>query len=273
MFERLGSARTKRALLYSGRYDHMAGQSSSLVADGLNRLRQAAVSSEAVRGIFKADRPRELGHVPLPGRRSLSQRRSPAFIAEEFSRYLRCGNHKPAERVFFTGATGLVGVHLLAELLARSSAQIDCLVRCRDVQDGRERIARALRNHGLYSPAFADRIGVVVGDMSQPRLGLSAAESSRITEISEAIFHVGAMVNFIYPYRALRQTNVEGTREIVRMAFAHRTKPVHFVSSTAIWPMGRTRRFAEDTALDRDTHECYPLRSLNCRQKGANDVF
>lgn len=77
-------------------------------------------------------------------------------------------NHKPAGRVFFTGATGFVGVHLLAELLARSLAQIDCRVLCRDVQDGRERIARALRNHGLYSPAFADRIGVVVGDKSQP---------------------------------------------------------------------------------------------------------
>jgi myxalamid-type nonribosomal peptide synthetase MxaA len=60
------------------------------------------------------------------------------------------------------------------------------------------------------------------------------------------------MVNFIYPYQALKPVNVNGTRHIIQFAFSGGVKPVHYVSTTAVWPMGSHRSFQEDAPLDQE---------------------
>jgi thioester reductase-like protein len=52
--------------------------------------------------------------------------------------------------------------------------------------------------------------------------------------MTEAIYHAGAMVNFVYPYEAHKPANVSGTQEILRLASLDKLKPVHFVSTVAV---------------------------------------
>ena len=134
--------------------------------------------------------------------------------------------------VLLTGATGFLGGHLLAALLARTAARVLCLVRD----------PAALRR--------GERIVPVPGDLAQARLGLSEAEFRELAATVEAVYHCGAQVNHLYPYEALRAANVEGTREILRLAVEGRAKVLHHVSTLAVLE-GREEPRAEEP-LDGD---------------------
>ncbi|MEW6637980.1 MAG: non-ribosomal peptide synthetase, partial [Actinomycetota bacterium] len=157
---------------------------------------------------------------------------------------------RDARRILLTGATGFVGAFLLEELLSGTDAEILCLVRPRKGQDGllnpvRENLSR----YGLWKPETAHRIAPVSGDLGEPMFGLSQEEFDRLAREVDMVFHAGAVVNLIYPYRALKPVNVDGTREVLRLACRHRSKPVHHVSTNGIFPSDG-RLCCEDDDLD-----------------------
>jgi amino acid adenylation domain-containing protein/thioester reductase-like protein len=159
-----------------------------------------------------------------------------------------------ARRIFLTGATGFLGAFLLRDLLINTHAQVSCLVRARSEAEGFARIRGALRKHGLWDDRFASRIEAMPGDLSEPRLGLSSRAWAFLADNVDVIFHNGAQVNYVQPYSAHRATNVGGTTEVLRLAGRGRIKPLHHVSSIAVFgPSGfftKQQRIAEDEPLD-----------------------
>ncbi|WP_405166769.1 amino acid adenylation domain-containing protein [Nocardia sp. NBC_01499] len=137
----------------------------------------------------------------------------------------------PARDVLLTGATGFVGAYLLRELLDRTDAVIWCLVRAGTAAEARDRINHALQRYRLWGDAPESRIVPVPGDLAEPSLGLSEDSHAWLAERIDVIYHNGAHVNHLEPYARLRAANVEGTREVLRLATTHRIKPVHFVST------------------------------------------
>jgi thioester reductase-like protein len=97
---------------------------------------------------------------------------------------------------------------------------------------------------------WEDRLHVVDGDVTLPRLGMKDADYEMLAHEVDAIFHGAAHVNFIYPYEALRATNVLGLHEIIQFAFHARIKPVHHLSTAAIWPMGAQNTYYEKDPID-----------------------
>ena len=138
--------------------------------------------------------------------------------------------------IFLTGATGFLGAYLLHELLVRTTANIHCLVRARDTEEGQRRFRDKLASFSIWDERFADRIIPVMGELSLPLLGLPETDFNRLAREIDTIYHNGAMVNFTYPYSELEAANVLGTREILRLACRGRTKPVHFTSTVAVFP-------------------------------------
>ena len=139
------------------------------------------------------------------------------------------------EHVFLTGATGFVGCFLVDELLRRTTATLHCLVRGSSEGEAIERLRARLRKFGLTAAARSPRLEAVVGDLSRSRFGLSEESFDRLAAQVDAVVHNGALVNFIYPYEALRPTNVDGTREILRLATRVRLKPVHYISTVGVF--------------------------------------
>jgi amino acid adenylation domain-containing protein/thioester reductase-like protein/non-ribosomal peptide synthase protein (TIGR01720 family) len=137
--------------------------------------------------------------------------------------------------VLLTGATGFVGSFLLAELLRRTRADVFCLVRAAGPVEGLDRIRRSLEAYSLWDDSLAARIRPLPGDLAQPRLGLSPERFHELSAELDAIYHNGALVNFAYPYAALKRPNVLGTGEVLRLAAEGRVKPVHFVSTTSVF--------------------------------------
>jgi len=138
--------------------------------------------------------------------------------------------------VFLTGATGFVGPYLLSELLEQTQADIYCLVRYCSGETARERIEKQLKSYALWHPSYRQRIVPVIGDLSKPSLGLTSEQFEDLANSIDVIYHSGAWVNFVYPYSALRDTNVQGTQEILRLASCRQTRPVHFISTLSVFP-------------------------------------
>jgi thioester reductase-like protein len=133
------------------------------------------------------------------------------------------------QTAFLTGATGFVGSQVLARLLAAGIPRVRCLVRGEDESACRERLLASLARYCL--DVDADRVEVLRGDLTQPLLGLSEPRFAELADETDVIFHVGAQMDFVRPYSVLRQPNVHGTHEIVRLACAGRPSELHYVST------------------------------------------
>ena len=138
---------------------------------------------------------------------------------------------RDAREVLLTGATGFVGAHLLRSLLDESPVLVHCLVRGAGAP---QRVQANLERHGLWTSDSSDRVRIVSGDLTQPMLGLSAAEHESLARRIGAIYHGAAAVNWVQGYDGLRDTNVLGTREILRLACRDAATPVHFLSSLGV---------------------------------------
>jgi thioester reductase-like protein len=155
--------------------------------------------------------------------------------------------------IFLTGATGFLGAFLLHELLRQTQADIYCLVRSATAEEGKKRLRRTLASYALWDEGLSPRIIPVVGDLSEPLLGLSAYEFGMLANTIDSIYHSGALVNWIYPYERLKPSNVLGTQEVLRLASQRKAKAVHFISTVAVFPVlanSNVRVIREQDSLD-----------------------
>ena len=138
-------------------------------------------------------------------------------------------------KIFLTGATGLLGANLLGEFLRNTEAVVYCLVRSKGIDDGRTRLRQRLQFYALWNQSFDSRIVPLVGDLERPRFGLSETQFRALAESADVIYHCGADVNLLYPYKRLEAVNILGTQEVLRLAGQFRTKPVHYISTLALF--------------------------------------
>jgi thioester reductase-like protein len=139
------------------------------------------------------------------------------------------------DNVFLTGGTGFLGAFIIQELLHKTHADIYCLVRASHQEEGKLKLKKNLQQYFVWEEEFSPRIIPVLGDLSKPLLGISTEGFEMLAANLDAIYHSAAMLNYVYPYSALKAANVLGTQEVLRMASLYKVKPVHYVSSVAIF--------------------------------------
>ncbi len=154
-----------------------------------------------------------------------------------------------ARRIFLTGATGYVGGHLLHTLLEGTGAQIHCLVRPETVEHAMGRLRDAVARHGFDTAQF-HRVKPILGALDRPGLDLSPAQFDELAHQMDAIVHCGASINLAQPYAQLKPVNVDGTREVIRLACTHRAKALHHLSTTVVFDA--EAYFDGRTLLERD---------------------
>ncbi len=146
-----------------------------------------------------------------------------------------CVGASEPQNILLTGATGFLGAFLLDELLRSTQANIYCLIRCSSLEVGQQKLRHNLARYALNDAACSSRVIPVLGDLSHPLLGLSPEQFRQLAGQIDLIYHNGAFVNLIYPYAALRDANVLGTQEILRLASQVKVKPVHFISTLDVF--------------------------------------
>jgi thioester reductase-like protein len=142
-------------------------------------------------------------------------------------------------RVLLTGGTGFIGPFLMKSLLEQTSAKIYVLVRASDEEQGRQRLRAAMESMGPCEDElmqmFEARIIPICGDLAQQNLGLTDEVWSFLASEVDTVFHNGATVNYLFNYDRMRDANVMGTNEVLRLAFEGRPKEFNYVSTTFVF--------------------------------------
>ena len=178
----------------------------------------------------------DAGAAEQPHRRVVERLRREVRLPEDLPDRIETRAVRPARTVFLTGATGLVGAHLVRALLDRGAERVTCLVRARDRAAAMARLRGALETRELWRAGDTERLGVAVGDLASRSMGLSRAEFDDLADSVDAVVHNGAWVHHAHRYAALRPTNVGGTVEAIRLAMASRCKPLTLLSTLDVFP-------------------------------------
>jgi amino acid adenylation domain-containing protein/thioester reductase-like protein len=176
--------------------------------------------------------------VAVTEKMTLSQLRKEATLDQAIRPYAPHGRpptSPPPQSVFLTGATGFVGAFLLHELLQQTQAKIYCLVRAQNPEDGQQKLRYKLGHFFPTTELPYDRVVPVLGDLTQPRLGIPEQQFQELASILDVIYHSGANVNLVYPYAALRPANVLGTQEVLKLASQATPKPLHYLSTLDVF--------------------------------------
>ncbi|WP_157514285.1 SDR family oxidoreductase, partial [Nocardia concava] len=122
-----------------------------------------------------------------------------------------------------------------------------CLVRADDDKAAAERLRQALRGYSLpASREVMRRVTPLAGDLRSARLGLSEQRWERLADEVDSIVNAGAAVDFLRGYPSLRRTNVLGLLTLAELACAGRVKPLHHVSSLAVFNGTEAETLGED---------------------------
>jgi len=217
-----------------------AAELTALIEDELNHELPPAVLFECptLESLSRFIESRALGSLASPieadGPRretSISEMLADAILPADIAP--ACSQERVTDDVLLTGSTGFVGAYLLRSLLRDTPAVVYCLVR----PNGTEASARVRRNliqYGIWEERFARRLRCVYGDIAQPLLGMASRDFRSLAGSVGAIYHAAAAVDWVRPYEELRDVNVFGTRELLRLSCAGTPKSFHFLSSLAV---------------------------------------
>ncbi len=160
-----------------------------------------------------------------------------AQIADKFLSFAkeRAENRQVSDQnILLTGATGFLGCHILWQLLEKSDSVIYCLVRGQNPEHCRERLLATMTKY-FGHVSLVDRVVVVWGDIAQLYLGLPEEEWSKLSRNVGVIYHCAADVNLVAPYPELKQANVTGTYEILRLLTQGCYKCLHYASTLSVF--------------------------------------
>lgn len=140
------------------------------------------------------------------------------------------------ESVLVTGSTGFVGAFIVHELL-KQGITVYCLVRADNDRHARERMVDTLTWYGLWDARFMSILHIVVGNITQPLLGLDEQLFEELGEMIDAICHSAGLVDWMRPLDDYVGPNMVSTHEVLRLASRGRGKAVHLVSTIATLPI------------------------------------
>lgn len=125
-----------------------------------------------------------------------------------------------------TGATGLIGRHVVDLLLQLAETErVYVVVRARSVSR-LERVVREWPN--------AEKIHPIVGDISQPRLGINEGILAKLRGNVDHVVHLAALYDITTGDDENTRANVDGTRHMIELAGKIAAGCLHHVSSVAV---------------------------------------
>lgn len=115
----------------------------------------------------------------------------------------RESGEKALQSFLVTGATGYLGVHVLANLLSRKSdLKVYAHVRASTTDDALDRVKDSCEAYGVWNEDWLRdrRLDVVVGDLSKTKLGVDEGTWDTLANNVDVIIHNGArFVRILFP--------------------------------------------------------------------------
>ena len=178
---------------------------------------------------------------------------------------------EPTGDVLLTGATGFVGMELLARYLERSDRNVIALVRADSAASAGARIDAVVTNlFGDRACEYRPRVEAVAADMTAPDLGIDDVQRARVAERVTKIIHSAASVSFSLPLPEARAINREGTRRMLELASLTQERgglECYAHISTAFVAGNHPGAFAEcDSDVGQEFHNSYEQSKFEAEQ-------
>jgi long-chain acyl-CoA synthetase len=125
---------------------------------------------------------------------------------------------EPGSPILLTGATGFVGMELLARYLERTDRDVVALVRAANGAEAHERLRGTLVRLGLTPERYEARLTAVPADVERDGLGIAPERRAELAERVREVIHLAASVSFTLPLEDSRHINVDGTRHMLEFA-------------------------------------------------------
>jgi nucleoside-diphosphate-sugar epimerase len=115
--------------------------------------------------------------------------------------------------VLLTGATGFLGMEVLARLLEQGDRAVRAVIRAPDQATADARLDAVLAGLWHDPRPFRERVEAIPGDLTRAGLGLARP----LGDVG-AVLHCAASISFSLPLAEARAVNVEGTRRVIELA-------------------------------------------------------
>ncbi|GFI36066.1 tyrocidine synthase 3 [Lachnospiraceae bacterium] len=158
----------------------------------------------------------------------------------EINRILERNNIKADElpektevgNILLAGATGYLGIHILADFLEHDKGMAYCLVRGSDIEDSRERLKNLLKFYfgdRYFEGRFQkeQRIKVICADLQKDDFGLDKLKYMELTEQIHTVIHAAASVKHYGSYQYFDEVNVGTTRKLVKFCMEAGARLIH----------------------------------------------
>nr|CAB3516567.1 unnamed protein product [Spodoptera littoralis] len=138
--------------------------------------------------------------------------------------YVSIPNFYTGKSIFLTGVTGFLGKVFLEKLLfsCNDIENIYILIREKKGKTPLQRIEE-LFDKPLFSrlkgkdPKCVKKVTPIIGDLSEPGLGISNADEETLLQKVSVVFHVAASVQFHKELKEIINTNVGGTKYVLQL--------------------------------------------------------
>jgi len=178
---------------------------------------------------------------------------------------------------FITGATGTLGKRIVVQLLEHTESNLILLLHKQGRGTNSDKLLRDL--FGINNSSYVNRVKLVQGDITQPRLGLETELYKDISACITHIIHSAASTRFDLSLEKARLINVEGTKNTLGL-FEHLKSPTHFAFLSTAYVAGKNTGTIMEQPLSSaagfvNTYEQSKYEAEQCVQKseGVTSIY
>ncbi len=131
--------------------------------------------------------------------------------------------------ILLAGATGFLGIHILADYLEHDSGTAYCLVRGKNQAESERRLSELLNFYfgNKYTNLLGRRVRVLCGDLQKDNLGLDSQEYEMLLENVDTVINAAASVKHYGSYQYFREVNVDTVGRLITFCRNGHAKLIH----------------------------------------------
>ena len=137
--------------------------------------------------------------------------------------------------ILLAGATGYLGIHILAEYLDNDNGTAYCLVRGKNQADSEKRLGELMKFYfgEKYISLFGKRIQVYCSDLQMDNFALDAQDYKFFLDNVITVINSAASVKHYGSYKYFYDVNVETTRQLIDFCRRNGARLIH-ISTTSV---------------------------------------
>lgn len=141
--------------------------------------------------------------------------------------YITDSRKSEVGNILLAGATGYLGIHLLADYLDNDTGVAYCIVRGSDKENSTKRLKDLLQFYFEEKYADMHRIEVICGDLQKDNLGLDDDIYYNLLSNVDMVINSAASVKHYGSYQYFYEANVETTKRLIDFCKDANAKLIH----------------------------------------------